>query len=58
MLGYAITLDGRPLTEHDSLEAAVANARLIAADMWAKGRPTLVRVVKDDRTISPLVSFG
>jgi hypothetical protein len=57
-LGYAVTFQGAPLTQHASLDAAIANARLIASNFWAMGKPTLVRVVNDDQSISPVISFG
>jgi len=56
--GYAVTFQGKRLTRHGSQDAALANARLIAANFWAMGQPTMVRIVNDDQSISPVISFG
>ncbi len=57
-VAFAVTFQGKAITRHDSLQAALENARLIAGNFWAMGQPTMVRLINDDRTISPIVSFG
>ena len=55
---FSVSFDGVAITRHKTFEAAVANGRLIASNMWSQGIPTLVRVRNPDGVFSPLVSFG
>jgi hypothetical protein len=56
--GFAVTFKGTAITRHDTLEASVENARLIAANFWALGRRTLVRSIDDNDAITIISSFG
>jgi hypothetical protein len=55
--GYAVTFEGKALTRHATPEGAIANARLIAGNMWEMGRPSLVRLVGEDGA-HLIASFG
>jgi hypothetical protein len=56
--GFAVTFEDSVITRHPDRSAAVANARLIAANFWRQGIPTLVRVIDPDGAIQPIVAFG
>ena len=56
--GFAVTFDDTVITRHADRDAALANGRLIASNMWSNGVPSAVRVVEDDGSIRPILSFG
>ncbi|WP_293681069.1 hypothetical protein [uncultured Phenylobacterium sp.] len=55
---YVVVFRGKVLTRHESRDAAISNARLIASNFWLRGIPTAVRVVETNGSVSPVVSFG
>ena len=56
--GVVVSFAGTTITKHDTFDAAVANAKLIAGNFWSMGRRSMVRTILADGSIQTLLSFG
>jgi hypothetical protein len=56
--GFGVMFETSVITRHPDLDSAIANARLIAGNMWSNGIPSAVRVIASDGGIRPVVSYG
>lgn len=56
--GFTLTLQGDHVACLETPEAALLAARRRAAALWREGQPTIVRWVNEDRTLTPIVSYG